>query len=109
MSDTDSPVTLYWRPGCPYCLHLRFKLRRLGISAREVNIWEDPTGAAEVREIADGSETVPTVTVGDVSMVNPSARRIVDELARVAPDFAGGSSLARSGRLRSPWRARRSQ
>jgi len=104
----DDPVTVYWRPGCPYCFFLRFKLRRFGISVREVNIWEDPTGAVVVREIAGGSETVPTVTVGDVAMVNPSARRVVDELVRVAPELVGGSSATRSGRPRSPWRARRS-
>ena len=43
MSATDSPVTVYWRPGCPYCFLLRFKLRRSGISVREVNIWKDPS------------------------------------------------------------------
>ncbi len=107
MSATDSAVTVYWRPGCPYCFLLRFKLRRFGISVREVNIWEDPTGAAVVREIAGGNETVPTVTIGDVAMVNPSARRVVDELVRVAPELAGGPSAAR--RPSSPWRARGSR
>lgn len=109
MSVTESPVTLYWRPECPYCLFLRFKLRRCGISVREVNIWEDPSGAALVREIAGGSETVPTVTVGDVAMVNPSARRVIDELVRVAPALVDRPSSARSGRPRSRWRARRSR
>ena len=109
MTVTRSPVTLYWRPGCPYCLLLRLKLRRFGVSVREINIWEEPTAAALVREIAGGSETVPTVTVGDVAMVNPSARRVIDELVRVAPELAGESSVARSGRPRSRWRARRSR
>ena len=106
---TDSPVTVYWRPGCPYCFLLRFKLRRSGISVREVNIWEDPSGAAAVREIANGNETVPTVTIGDVAMINPSARRVLDELVRVAPELAGGSSTAGSGRPRSRWHTRRSR
>jgi glutaredoxin-like protein len=106
---TDSPVTVYWRPGCPYCFLLRFKLRRSGISVREVNIWEDPSGAAAVREIANGNEAVPTVTIGDVAMVNPSAHRVIDELVRVAPDLAGGSSTAGAGGARSRWRARRSR
>ena len=108
MSATDSPVTVYWRPGCPYCFLLRFKLRRSGISVREVNIWEDPSGAAAVRKIANGNETVPTVTVGNVAMVNPSAHRVIDELVRVAPELAGESSRARSGRARSRWNTRRS-
>ena len=29
----------------------------------EVNIWKDPAAAAFVRSVADGNETVPTVTV----------------------------------------------
>jgi hypothetical protein len=44
-----------------------------------VNIWEDPEAAAFVRSVARGNETVPTVTVGDVALVNPS----VGELQRV--------------------------
>jgi glutaredoxin len=106
---TDGPVTVCWRPGCPYCFLLRFKLRRFGISVHEVNIWEDPTGAALVREVANGNEMVPTVTIGDVAMINPSARRVVDELVRVAPELAGGSSRAKWGRPRSRWHTRRSR
>jgi hypothetical protein len=44
-----------------------------------VNIWEDPEAAAFVRSVARGNETVPTVTVGDVALVNPS----VGDLQRV--------------------------
>ena len=65
-------VTVYWRPGCPYCVRLRRQLRRAGLKAHEVNIWEDLAGAAEVREVARGTETVPTVLVGETALVNPS-------------------------------------
>lgn len=74
-------ITVYTRPGCPYCMKLRFGLRRARMEFHEVNIWDDPSAAAFVRSVANGNETVPTVTVGDVSVVNPSARR-VRELAR---------------------------
>ncbi len=65
-------VVVYWRPGCPWCALLRRRLRRAGLAAREVNIWEDPAAAARVRSITGGDETVPTVVVGDLAMVNPS-------------------------------------
>ena len=71
-----SEIVLYTRPGCPYCFTLRAGLRRSGLAFREINIWADPAAAAFVRSVADGNETVPTAVVGDVHMINPSARRV---------------------------------
>jgi len=51
-------------------------LRRSGLRLREINIWEDPAAAARVRSVADGNETVPTVFIGNHSMVNPSVRHV---------------------------------
>lgn len=69
-------VALYWRPGCPWCALLRRGLRRAGIATMEFNIWEDPDAAAKVREVAGGNETVPTVFVGEVALVNPSVATV---------------------------------
>jgi glutaredoxin-like protein len=82
-----SPVIVYWRPGCPYCHGLLSGLRRTGIPFHTVNIWEDPEGAAVVRSIARGNETVPTVRIGEAGMVNPSVRQVIDQLRSVAPDL----------------------
>ena len=60
---------------------LRSGLQRAGIEYREVNIWDDPEAAAFVRSVARGNETVPTVTVGSVSLVNPSAGEVAALLA----------------------------
>ncbi|MFB7463650.1 glutaredoxin domain-containing protein [Streptomyces sp. NPDC056224] len=74
-------TTVYWRPGCLYCIKLRTRLRLARIPYRKVNIWRDPDAAAFVRSVADGNETVPTVVVGDrPAMVNPSLRRVRDAL-----------------------------
>jgi glutaredoxin len=62
-------------------MKLRFGLRRARVQFREVNIWNDPSAAAFVRSVANGNETVPTVSIGTVHLVNPSARR-VRELAQ---------------------------
>ena len=69
-------ITVYWRPGCPFCLSLRAGLRRSRTPYRAVNIWQDPDAAAFVRSVANGNETVPTVTVGDTFFVNPSAGQV---------------------------------
>lgn len=82
--DADVAVpeaVVYWRPGCPFCSMLRAGLDRNGTPYREVNIWEDPQAAAFVRSVARGSETVPTVTVGSISLVNPSAGEVAALLA----------------------------
>lgn len=77
----QTPVTVYSRPGCPYCFLLRRGLRRRGITFTEVNIWQDPAAAAAVRAVADGNETVPTVHVADQWLVNPRPSR-VEQLLR---------------------------
>jgi mycoredoxin len=77
---TIDPITFYWRPGCAFCMLLGRKLSKLGIPMEKRNIWDDPEAAATVRAIANGNETVPTVVVGDVSMVNPSAAQVIEAL-----------------------------
>ena len=63
---------VYWRPGCPFCLRLRTALGRDAAKLRWVDIWADPEGAAAVRAVANGDETVPTVVGEERSYVNPS-------------------------------------
>jgi mycoredoxin len=62
---------VYWRPGCQFCLRLRLSLLGRARHASWVNIWRDPDGAAAVRAVADGNETVPTVVAGGEARVNP--------------------------------------
>ena len=71
---------VYWRPGCQYCLRLRLVL--IGVAGRVswVNIWTDPEGAAAVRAVAGGNETVPTVVADGVSRVNPGPRWVRERL-----------------------------
>ena len=78
-------VVFYWRPGCPFCGRLEQALTQANIPTTKHNIWDDPSAAAFVRSVADGSETVPTVTVGDESFVNPSPRKLKKVLEAKAP------------------------
>jgi mycoredoxin len=71
-------ITVYWRPGCGFCSALRRDLAVTGLKYNEVNIWDNPDAAAFVRSVADGNETVPTVTVGATSIVNPSADDVLE-------------------------------
>ncbi len=78
-------VVFFWRRGCGFCSSLRRRLEAAGVPLLEVDIWKDPRGAEAVRAITGGNETVPTVVVGDTAMVNPTARQVLDEVARLAP------------------------
>jgi mycoredoxin len=78
-------VHYYWRPGCPFCSMLRRGLDSAGIETVDHNIWDDPDAAAVVRFHADGNETVPTVVIGEVGFVNPSAKQVAEHLVHFAP------------------------
>lgn len=79
------PVIVYWRPGCGFCSSLLRKLDASGLSFERCNIWEDDDASAFVRTVANGNETVPTVRVGEVALINPSAADVLGRIAEVAP------------------------
>ncbi len=102
-SDDPAAIDVYWRPGCGFCAALDRSLRRLGIPMRRVDIWAEPDGAAFVREHAGGNETVPTVAVGGVVMVNPTPDQVVAAMAaetpHLLPEGVEAPEPSRAGRL----------
>lgn len=82
---TADAVHFYWRPGCPFCAMLRRGLDKAGIETVDHNIWDQPDDAATVRHYANGHETVPTVVIGEVGLVNPSAKQVAAHLEHFAP------------------------
>lgn len=83
-ADTQSTeagrFVVYWRPACGFCWRLFRQLERHGLEPERRNIWEDP----EARRFLGnqiGSETVPTVVVGDQVLVNPSIKEVTAALA----------------------------
>nr|WP_142001641.1 glutaredoxin domain-containing protein [Amycolatopsis cihanbeyliensis] len=100
-------IEFYWRPGCPFCSALRRPLRRSGLPVREVNIWDDPTAAARVRQAAGGNETVPTVFIGEHAMVNPSFREVEAAVRKHAPALLAEARPAEPRRRAWPFRRRR--
>jgi mycoredoxin len=84
MADAEYDFVMYARPGCPFCSMLRADLATAGMTYAERDIWQDPEAAAAVRAVADGNETVPTINVGDVWLVNPTVDEIRSALLRAA-------------------------
>jgi mycoredoxin len=79
-STDDGRPVVYWRPGCRWCLRLRVRLGRDARRAYWVNIWSDPAGAAAVRAVTGGDETVPTAVIEGQSFVNPDPSWLRDRL-----------------------------
>lgn len=94
----SNPIEVFWRPGCAYCALLLPRLRRSGLPLKEVNIWEDSEAATRLRELANGNETVPTVVVRDIAMVNPSLSQVLAEVRRSAPHLEPPATPAPSAR-----------
>ncbi|WP_395695536.1 glutaredoxin domain-containing protein [Nocardioides sp.] len=80
-ADEHGVPLIYWRPGCVFCLRMRFALGPAGGRAVWVNIRRDPDAAARVRSVNDGDETVPTVFVGQQAHTNPAPRWVRGLLA----------------------------
>ncbi|MFC7933247.1 glutaredoxin domain-containing protein [Streptomyces cinereoruber] len=80
LSALDGRPIVFWRPGCKYCLRLRVRLGRDARRLHWVDIWRDPAGAAAVRAVNDGDETVPTVFVAGRPHVNPEPAWVRSQL-----------------------------
>jgi glutaredoxin len=83
-SAADGRPVVFWRPGCTYCLRLRIRLGRRARRLHWVDIWRDPAGAAAVRAVNGGNETVPTVVVAGRPHVNPDPAWVCEQLSRSA-------------------------
>lgn len=88
-------VIVYWRPGCMFCGSLLPVLEATDLTIERRNIWDDPADAAFVRSVAGGNETVPTVVVGDVALINPTAREVLRAVDPDADAAATGRGLLR--------------
>lgn len=82
---TNEQIDFYWRPGCPFCMGLERDLTNAKVPFAKLNIWEDADHAAFVRSVANGNETVPTLRIGETSLVNPSAAEVIEAMREQTP------------------------
>lgn len=83
-TSTHSSIVMYWRPGCGFCAGLERQMNRAGLTFEKRNIWDEPSAAEFVRSVARGHETVPTVTIGETSFVNPSIEDVLSAIEEVS-------------------------
>ncbi|MEZ5217028.1 MAG: NrdH-redoxin [Ilumatobacteraceae bacterium] len=79
-------IVMYQRPGCGFCTMLRRNLQRAEIVPGGRHLGRT-RAAAFVRSVANGcEETVPTIAIGTVAMVNPSLDEVIAAARQQAPD-----------------------
>lgn len=66
-------------------MSLERRLTSAGVPFQKLNIWENPEYAAFVRSVADGNEVVPTLRIGEVSLVNPSPGEVIEAMKDQTP------------------------
>lgn len=82
---SDVTIDLYWRPGCGFCSMLRRGLAKRGIDTVDHNIWDSAADADIVRQHSRGNETVPTVVIAGIGLVNPTVGQVEALVAEHAP------------------------
>lgn len=58
-------VTLYTKPGCPYCAAARDDLQQRGIGYSEHNVQADPAALRQMLALNGNRRQVPTIVQGD--------------------------------------------
>lgn len=76
-----SGMTVYWRPGCGFCMRLDRVLAAAEVVYERRNIWEDDDAASFVRSVNRGSETVPTVVIDGEVLTNPEPAEVLARLS----------------------------
>ena len=59
------PVTIYTKPGCPYCARALGLLRQKGVEFTEIEAAYDPAKKQEMVQRAGGRMTFPQIFIGD--------------------------------------------
>jgi glutaredoxin len=96
LRDQIKAVEFYWRRGCGFCFALDRSLSKRGIPMDKHNIWEEPVAAEFVRTATNGAETVPTIRVGTVTLVNPSPKSVLAAIESEAPHLLPVEEIAES-------------
>ncbi len=54
-------VTIYTKPGCPYCVAAKEHFTKEGIAFKEIDVYDVPGAKEEAIKIAGGKAIVPVI------------------------------------------------
>jgi glutaredoxin 3 len=60
-----SELTVYTKPGCPYCAAAKDDFERKGVQYTEHDVKADAGALKQMLELNDGQRKVPTIVQGD--------------------------------------------
>ena len=58
-------VTIYTKPGCPYCAAAKDDLQQRGVAYAEHNVKADPAALRRMLDLNGNRRHVPTIVQGD--------------------------------------------
>ena len=71
--NNDTPIIMYTTSWCSDCHRAKYFLDTYGSEYTEIDIEDNPDGLDFVERVNDGNRVVPTIVLGDGSMlVEPS-------------------------------------
>jgi mycoredoxin len=72
---------MYTTSRCGYCVLLKRYLDYRGIDYQEINVEDEPELQRQLEEWTGGYQTVPTVRIGELVLVNPRGPEVEAALA----------------------------
>lgn len=79
---------MYSTTWCGDCRRSKALLQRLNVPFDEINIEQDPTAAAEVQRLNNGRRSVPTIVIGDSTVLTEPSDRALEAALRYATPTA---------------------
>lgn len=58
-------VSIYTKPGCPFCMAVKADLKVKGVEYTEYNVKADPQRLEEMLQLNGGQRKVPTIVEGE--------------------------------------------
>ncbi|MGK9165883.1 glutaredoxin 3 [Inquilinus limosus] len=81
-------VIVYSSPFCPYCYMAKKLLTQKGISFEEIDVVAEPSRREEMRQRANGRNTVPQIFIGATHVGGNDDLQALERAGRLDPLLA---------------------
>ncbi|WP_342234772.1 glutaredoxin 3 [Inquilinus sp. OTU3971] len=82
------PVIVYSSPFCPYCYMAKKLLTQKGVGFEEVDVVAEPSRREEMRQRANGRNTVPQIFIGATHVGGNDDLQALERAGRLDPLLA---------------------
>lgn len=83
-------VTMYTKPGCPYCARAMDLLARKGVQVTEIVAANDPDLKQQMIDRSNGARTFPQIFIGDTHVGGCDDLHALDGRGGLDPLLAAG-------------------